>query len=858
MRAARSAAVRRGALGLVVVAGAALVTWAPAGTAAVAPGDTGLVTRSTEATLPGSQAVETAISGNGRHIVFASRGSYTDLDNDFAVNVFARDLTTGVTTQISVAYAEGEPVSPDGDSSQPAISADGRYVAFVTSATNLTGDDNAPDLVVADRDEDGNGTLDDSPIAFARVSESDIYTGKPRTPRIAADGSRVLWTDEEPYSEFGYTWVVRARDLAGGAPTSPIREVAADPDPTDDFFPVGAYDGALSADGAYAAMTVDFYERIDTGIGLRRAPLLRLGGAAQAVPSPDFTGIVLVRLGAPGVADEVSRVDFDADGDYLGVGREVGVRSPALSGDGSVVAFEAQAYETSTDGSWRPAADQPNVYLHLRGEERSQIVSLDNAGQQRNGARPALSADGRYLAFVTDSLNMHDGIDWGAGDSSCLHESESRDVPPPDDERDRRTYCQVVVRDLVLDEFRETTGAARLPGLLASPGIDPFCAESLPPGETCAGNDDSGLSASWSVLDFGDGEGVPSLSADGGRVAFDSASEALTEDDLAAETREWDGFVRTFLPTLVADPIDFGEAEVGAVRDRTATLRVVGSGPLTVESIAVDGADFAPGADTCVGVRLHRDDSCLTGVRFTPTTPGGKAGSLVVRLTDGREFTVPLRGSGSEIPVVPDGPELAAAPDPVAFGPRLLLSTDPTATVTITNAGGSPLTFPAPPTAAGDFSVRSTDCAEVAPGASCRVVVQFRPTQPGARTGVLQVPSNAPGGPRLVALSGAGSQPVIKVNPGVSRPGRVIGVSGTGFPAHVPVTVGYLESVETATVVTSNEGTFSVALLVFPKASIGSRTVAATVAGVAPEFIEPGRLLVVYPSMSPPEFLTRG
>ncbi|GGS37487.1 choice-of-anchor D domain-containing protein [Actinokineospora fastidiosa] len=854
MRAARSAAVRRGALGLVVVTAAALVVWVPAGTAAVAPGDTALVTRSTEATLPNSEAVETAISGDARHVVFSSRGSYTDLDNDFSVNVFARDLTTGVTTQVSVAYSEGEAVSPNGDSAQPAISADGRYVAFVTTSTDITGDDYPADVVVADRDGDGNGTLDDSLLEFHRISDSDIYEGSPRTPRISADGGRVLWTDES-IGDSGRRWVVRYRDLDSGAPTSPIRTVGADPDPDDLRFVVGAYDGALSADGTHVAMTVDFVEYTEPG--LRGRPLLRLAG--QSAPAPDFTAIVLVRLAVGDESDEVSRVDFDEDGAFLGTSREVGVRFPALSGDGSVVAFEAQAYDTNSDGAWFPLADQPNVYVHLRGEERSSIVSRNNAGELRNGARPALSADGRYLAFVTDSLDMHDGIDWGPYSSSCLHETDSvAAVPPPDAERDLRTYCQVVVRDLILDEARETAGADRLPGVLASPGLDPFCSENVPDGETCAGNRSSGLSPSQWILDFGDGEGVPSLSADGGRVAFDSFSEDLTADDPAPEAREWDGFVRTFLPTLVADPVDFGDTEVGSTRDRTATLRVVGAGPLTIASITVDGVDFAPGADTCVGVRLHREDSCLAGVRFSPTAAGGRSGVLVVRLADGREFAVDLRGSGSEVPVVPGGPEFAAAPNPVDFGARLLLSTDPTATVTVTNTGGSPMTFPAPPTAAGDFSVRSTDCAVLAPGASCGVVVQFRPTRPGARTGVLVIASDAPGAPHLVALRGSGSQPVIVVNPGVSRPGRVISVSGTGFPANAAVTVGYQESIETAIAQSSNEGAFRVSLLLFPKAAIGTRTVTATVAGVAPELIQPGRLLVVYPSMSPPEFLTRG
>ncbi|MFC7616668.1 choice-of-anchor D domain-containing protein [Actinokineospora soli] len=459
---------------------------------------------------------------------------------------------------------------------------------------------------------------------------------------------------------------------------------------------------------------------------------------------------------------------------------------------------------------------------------------------------------------------MHDGIDWGPYQTSCFYGGDgggTAAVPPPSDGRDERTNCQVVVRDLVVDAERAAAGAARLPAVLASPGLDQGCQDVVPPGEICAGDEDSGFSRSWSVLDFGSGEGVPSLSADGSRVAYDSESEVLTTDDAADDDGdtlfEWDGFVRTLMPVITAEPVDFGPADLGSTVNRTATLRVEGTGPLTIASIAVEGADFAAGADTCTGVTLHQGGTCLAGVKFTPTAPGGRTGTLVVTLADGRQFRFDLRGTGSETPVTPEDPEFSATPDPLAFGPRLLLSTDPTATLTISNAGGSPMTVSSI-TPSGDYTVRSTDCAVIAPAGSCEVVVQFKPTRPGPRNGVLTVASDAPGGPHLVALTGVGSTPALVVNPGVSRPGRVVTVSGTGFPASAEVVVGYQESIESAKVTTSNEGTFSVSLLVFPKASIGQRTVKATVAGLAADVVPPGRLLVVYPTMSPPEFLTRG
>ena len=71
-----------------------------------------------------------AISGDGRYIAFSSFN--TNTMSDFAV--FVRDTVAGTTTRVS-ADSSGNPAN--GDSYVPAISADGRYIAFPSVATNL-------------------------------------------------------------------------------------------------------------------------------------------------------------------------------------------------------------------------------------------------------------------------------------------------------------------------------------------------------------------------------------------------------------------------------------------------------------------------------------------------------------------------------------------------------------------------------------------------------------------------------------------------------------------------------------------------------------------------------------------------
>jgi Tol biopolymer transport system component len=77
-----------------------------------------------------------SVSGNGARVAFASYA--TDLalnDTNFAADVFVRDLTANSNILVSVGL-NGNP-GIGGPSSCPVISADGRYIIFLSGATNL-------------------------------------------------------------------------------------------------------------------------------------------------------------------------------------------------------------------------------------------------------------------------------------------------------------------------------------------------------------------------------------------------------------------------------------------------------------------------------------------------------------------------------------------------------------------------------------------------------------------------------------------------------------------------------------------------------------------------------------------------
>jgi hypothetical protein len=115
-------------------------------------GETTIASFSPTAHIYGTGSDQAAISADGRYVTFHS----TSMDlvpqdtNGFDQDVFLYDLTTGQTTLISVSSTE---VQSDDFSYYPSISGDGRYIAFFSYARNLVpGDTNGKaDVFVRDR-----------------------------------------------------------------------------------------------------------------------------------------------------------------------------------------------------------------------------------------------------------------------------------------------------------------------------------------------------------------------------------------------------------------------------------------------------------------------------------------------------------------------------------------------------------------------------------------------------------------------------------------------------------------------------------------------------------------------------------
>ncbi|MEZ5875277.1 MAG: VCBS domain-containing protein [Hyphomicrobiales bacterium] len=227
-------------------------------------GTTQLVSISTGGIQGNNVSFNPAISADGRYVAFESLASDLVItDAGGHADIFVRDLVTGTTELVSLSSAG---VQANSDSNNPSISADGRYIAFESIADNLLGlgvDTNlSRDIFVYD-------SVLDTTIRVSVASNGDAAIGDSFNPVISADGRYVTFSSVAenlaPGNDHGVEDQVFVHDILTGT-TTRLSNVGGDGGPLASLLPMISGDGRFVAfESVFGAFTPED-QNVDTDI----------------------------------------------------------------------------------------------------------------------------------------------------------------------------------------------------------------------------------------------------------------------------------------------------------------------------------------------------------------------------------------------------------------------------------------------------------------------------------------------------------------------------------------------------------------------------------------------------------------
>ena len=294
-------------------------------------------------------------SHDGRYVVFSTDAALTRQDGNDTDDVYLRDTVDGITVLVS--HRNG--FAGDDASFEPTISADARWVAFTTWATNLNGDDidqHALQVVVKDMQ---TGRLETASVTRRGV----VGKGNSFFPVISDDGRSVSF---QSFVRFGRKDEDRKEDVY-------VRDL--DTDRTrqgslngrDEDVRSSVLNGDLSSDGSVVVFGHDnklWAHNVETG------ETTRFWREPDSPPCQPF------EMGSAG--------------------------RPVISGNGRFVAFASCATKLPHENG-----DYPDVYrMELA---TGKIRHAHPAGADGDSFLPSLSRTGRYVGFASQSTNLVPG-----------------------------------------------------------------------------------------------------------------------------------------------------------------------------------------------------------------------------------------------------------------------------------------------------------------------------------------------------------------------------------------------------------------------------------------------------------------
>lgn len=361
-----------------------------------------------------------SLTPNGRYVAFSTyANNLVPGDTNPGWDVFLRDRRSGTTELISL---DSSGVQGNGQSLPGVVSADARFVAFSSYASNLVGGDTngAEDVFIRDR---STNTTERVSISSTGSQANDSTSLSSITP----DGryvAMVSWATNLVPHDANFTADLFIRDRLTG---------------TTELLRTDSAGGRMSADGRYVLWASflsggpsDLYlaDRQNATNELVNVDSSELPGNAPASVSsisPDARFISFLGYASNLVANDTNGVeDIFLRDRTLGTTERVSVDSSggqandgswgsSVSADGRFVTFSSFASNLvpgDTNG-------RQDVFLRDRLNGTTVRLSVDPAGAQANygaGENPSISPDGRYVVFDSMATNLVPGDSNGLPD----------------------------------------------------------------------------------------------------------------------------------------------------------------------------------------------------------------------------------------------------------------------------------------------------------------------------------------------------------------------------------------------------------------------------------------------------------
>jgi Tol biopolymer transport system component len=359
-----------------------------------------IVSRAQDGSQLNTSTTEGSLSADGRYLVFASTSSTVVAgDTNNVQDIFRRDLTTGEVRRVSLRTGGVQLYTP---SHKAVVSRDGRYVAFITDATDceLPAAPQPPVLCLHDTQTGETRRIS------RRADRSDPTHPGLGSVQIAADGGYVLFdvsaglsaTDTNTHQDI-YRYTIETGEVERLSVGQDGREANG-----------SSYQGLISTDGSIVA-----FNSVASNLLAGDTDTLQDGYWRTVIEPPPTTPTPTATRMPNTLFLPMSAMDRPV-GTYpfLGVmeSTAASVAFPSISGNGQLVIFSTpiQLLPGDTD-------DWFDIYAWHRDTNTIEQISVESDGSEgiAVGVKGVATTDGRYVIMViggalepTDTNNGND------------------------------------------------------------------------------------------------------------------------------------------------------------------------------------------------------------------------------------------------------------------------------------------------------------------------------------------------------------------------------------------------------------------------------------------------------------------